>query len=1592
MAPEFAAEPKTLWIHGPAGFGKTVLCANIVQHLTSTLETPTAHFFFSSEAGSRDDPFLAIRSWVSQVISSHDAAFRLALQRQENDSDPSATRHTIISVFETIVRLVPGCTFVLDGLDECTNIDGEGASVVSFLGAITKAIEGTETRLLVVSRFLAYIQHALSGNGSSGVFEYKLRPQDVQADIEAYSRDVVNRKLQNKGADLRTSLSETMAQRCEGQFLWIRLQGESLRRGMSRKQLEETVKDTPANIDDIYDHSWAMIAQLKDADKDRAFSLLRWAAFAERPLAIAEVIEAILVETTHKCDPDDLVDDIDEDYVNTEVVGLCGPLLEVKMDTNSSTPGRWTLQLPHFTVKQYLAGRLPSPGWIESNELQPTREMLHHTLLAEVCLRYINLPEVWTVSQTWDDDPKAQFFQRYATTSWNFHMKLAVPNEPTLKDLAMEFLDADNNCWASWRTLMNIRKDMELSYMPEYPLACALRLGLLDVAMSLLREARYDPIELEMGPYSAFRYACGFGMVAVVEAMVERGANVSSSEEGLTPLMAAAFSGRIESVKLLLEHGADPRITSAENGGPLLFASLTGSAETVQLLLEHDAATTLNTALGEDGYTPMHAACQGGHIDVVRLLLRFGPDMSIRTKIEPKATAFDHAVYSGNSELVQLLLEAGGGPKCKADYDIPLVLALSQGDTRLATLFTNIGANPSVTTSIGRTAMSEAAMSGQTASVRFLLDRGVDVDILDAEGYTALIGAAEHGHVETVKVLLNHGANAHATSDSGLTPVRAAVTSGSVDVLKAILEHRRGVSTTTGMVNVRLSEDSTALLPQSASNGVDSAVPPSATEDMSRLVNGPDDAAEAPVQQAVRLGRLEHLKLLLDYGASIDAEHNNGQKLLQQAVRSGNPEMVKFIVDRGVNGGIWNEMMFPAIEDNYPEVVKLLLDSGADLETTDDNGNTPLIWAATHGHVDSIRVLLDRGADHTARNNSDKTPLSIATQKGHSIVARQLLMHGADANVVNKDHETPLSMAAKAGAIDIVQLLLEYHGETNPSNKDAIPPLYQAAWRNRLDVARLLLDSGADIERTNPDGFQPLYVAVLSGHLDMIKLLLARGANIEATCRDGYQPLHAAALRGRLDVARLLISKNANIDAVAYDGATPLHAAALKNHPDIAKLLLENGANDKALGNGFTAMDVAAAAGQIEVLRLLAGLEPEADGQVLNRTWLHAGVRIGLAAMRRVLFSASPDTVSSQDGASLGRPLLVAAANGQTAVVKLLLAHGADARTDNDEGANAMAFAVDGGHADMVKLLLEYGADGNVQTPSGHRLLSIAARDNRTSIVELLLTHGVDANAVNTDGTDAMDLAVAKGRAKIVELLLDHGATATGSNGPFLRPLCVAIDGRYPTIARLLVRHGADPAAVSCDGLRPIDRAAMCGNSYLMEAMSDGKATSRVENDRRDYLGRTILFQAARSGNVHVVQTLLSAGADRSIADCKGRTPLSAAEQCGRTRVATLLRRRHDPASGPTITDEELYGLSPEDMDTADKESAHYSLGFCDGCLRDKSTEEGRACEACGFRGFFLCAACYEASEGCPDRTHEFWPAVSTGGGQVVEEGRDAEA
>ncbi|KAK4158661.1 hypothetical protein QBC43DRAFT_223798, partial [Cladorrhinum sp. PSN259] len=136
---------------------------SVVKHLLAAPDSIIAFFFFSSESGSRGDPFIVIRSWILQVISRDQRAFELACSKCDPKTGQTATRTEILELFQAIVTTLPRCTFVIDGLDECAKsteswTSHKDSSPLGLLKAIKKSIAHTATRVLIINRVDADIR------------------------------------------------------------------------------------------------------------------------------------------------------------------------------------------------------------------------------------------------------------------------------------------------------------------------------------------------------------------------------------------------------------------------------------------------------------------------------------------------------------------------------------------------------------------------------------------------------------------------------------------------------------------------------------------------------------------------------------------------------------------------------------------------------------------------------------------------------------------------------------------------------------------------------------------------------------------------------------------------------------------------------------------------------------------------------------------------------------------------------------------------------------------------------------------------------------------------------------------------------------------------------------------------------------------------------------------------------------------------------------------------------------------------------------------------------------------------------------------
>lgn len=206
-----------------------------------------------------------------------------------------------------------------------------------------------------------------------------------------------------------------------------------------------------------------------------------------------------------------------------------------------------------------------------------------------------------------------------------------------------------------------------------------------------------------------------------------------------TPLMRAAYNGHLETVKLLINKGADVNIQNAAGTTALMKAAYKGHLEIVKFLIDNNANINLKE---QHGATALIKGVAQGHTEIVKLLLSKGADVNVADAYncednvcfhEPEGTSLESAVHHGNTEMVKLLLNNGADVNFHLDFKQPSCWWCG-------------------------TALTRAVYTGNYEIVKLLIDKGANVNEQDSYGRTPLYIADDENYAEIAELLRQAGA------------------------------------------------------------------------------------------------------------------------------------------------------------------------------------------------------------------------------------------------------------------------------------------------------------------------------------------------------------------------------------------------------------------------------------------------------------------------------------------------------------------------------------------------------------------------------------------------------------------------------------------------------------------------------------------------------------------------------------------------------------------------------------------------------------------------------------------------------------------
>lgn len=350
-----------------------------------------------------------------------------------------------------------------------------------------------------------------------------------------------------------------------------------------------------------------------------------------------------------------------------------------------------------------------------------------------------------------------------------------------------------------------------------------------------------------------------------------------------------------------------------------------------------------------------------------------------------------------------------------------------------------------------------------------------------------------------------------------------------------------------------------------------------------------------PIHFAVRQGRLEAVRILLDVGADPASVRLGGDDLVTLARDRGHEEVASLLESRPrsarENGSpgpsAARTPIHAAAEDGDELKVRTLLDADARLlNATDSNGRTPLRMAVDASAREVVALLLARGADPNCPEGPDAprgAVLHAASRAGDTALVEMLLAHGADPNATI---DSAGSATYAAATPELRTLLLAHGGKLDPYdlvflNQDdealrhvASDPssanagcggvLAAACTLGKYDLLVRLLEAGVRVPPTLTECRSYLW-----SEPDSLRLLLASGMDPDLPDWQHATPLHSLCERDgrgrprrhRIACAEILLDAGATISARDEDyRSTPLGWAARNRLPDLVELLLKRGA------------------------------------------------------------------------------------------------------------------------------------------------------------------------------------------------------------------------------------------------------------------------------------------------------------------------------------------------------------------------------------------------------------------------------------------------
>lgn len=851
-----------LWISGPPGSGKTLLSAYLLDYLSAAdhSQNPKQNvcFFFCDEKiETQRDAKSILRSIIFQILTRRRKLVRYIKSAYDLQGSHLVENFSelwrIFKVIASDKRMGP-VNVIVDAIDECE--ENTRNRFIEEIVALVGKPQSTDTSASPCIKFL-FISRPLLGRQWTPNL---LQLEDVN--IEEDLRLVIQTKIDsiarrtNCKPETRSYLEQALYSKADQTFLWVTFVLRILEKTYlgSQKDFQRIVDEMPQGLAAVYER---FLHSIPAGYQDVAAKLLHFIVGSLRPLALGEVRILLSLQDHHRT----LVD-VEEDAqpnIRETVEGILGPLVRI-LDSR--------IHLIHQSVKDYLLS-LSTQTESPLSKVYGVNLEEANLLLSKACVSYLRLEDfakdLFTADRSSDSPTSLSTQSPNSDDFGTFLDPFAIGEDVLLKDPAVVEFDACNAI-AEQYTFFDYAAMHWARHFSSCSAICPQDLQESVLALSESNDDRNS---------SYFRYYwfhAGVGLAFPTD---------------FNTFVTACFFGHLTSLRSLL--GKETSTDQHTTGRGMYWAARMGHRDVVDHLLQYGVPPDAKVV---DGQTPLVAAIQFDHVQVVELLLE-NEDTDVNFRSHRGRTPLSVASGNGHLGVATRLLQHKRIQPDLPDFDqgTPLFWAISGKYLEIVRI---LSADPRIninhTDKQGRNALSWAAEGGEIDLVKYLLThKNLDVQHKDVNGRTAFSYAADYGRLDVVTLLRRSKRIDIAGKDNkGRNAISWACDWGHAKVVEYILKHDPGGADL---------EDVDGWTPLAwALNKYEPKTVQVLLESGLVDVNRKDFLGRAPLAWAAVYGYAEVVKLLLNVeGVEVNARERSGQTALGWAETYGRGDIVEIL-------------------------------------------------------------------------------------------------------------------------------------------------------------------------------------------------------------------------------------------------------------------------------------------------------------------------------------------------------------------------------------------------------------------------------------------------------------------------------------------------------------------------------------------------------------------------------------------------------------------------------------------------------------------------------------------------------------------------